>query len=377
MHALLRIMVAALAACLALSATTPAQAVPVRMKDLGRLSGIRENALVGYGLVTGLAGTGDSARSPATRQSLANMLSRFDVTIDPADLQSRNVAAVMITANLPAFARPGDTLDIVVTSIGDARSLAGGTLLMAPLKGADSRVYALAQGEVSVGGYRYDANGNQVQKNHPTVGLVAAGAHVELSIAGDTPPPPTSRLTFLLRDPDYTTASRVADAINARMGTRVAEVRDAAGVDIDVPAGWQANVSPLIASLEGVTLEPDTVSRVVINERTGTVVAGAGVHIDHVIVSQGDLKVTVTSETSISQPLLVAQSGRGGIRTQAVTNSQLAVDDKGMAFVGGRHDTVGDLVEALARLRVSTRDVISILQAVKAAGALHAELVVQ
>ncbi len=361
---------------LAMLAAAPALAEPVRMKNLGRLSGVRENAIVGYGLVTGLAGTGDSPRNRATRQSLANMLSHFDVTIDPGDVQSRNVAAVMVTASLQAFARAGDAIDVVVTSIGDARSLAGGTLVMAPLKGPDGRVYALAQGEVSVGGYRYDANGNQVQKNHPTVGMVPAGATVEIGMVADGAPALTQRLTFVLRDPDYTTAGRIADAINASVGSKVAQVRDAGGVDIAVPANFQPSVAPFIVALESVTLEPDRIARVVVNERTGTVVAGSDVRIDHVVVSHGDLKVTVTSQTTVSQPTLVAQTG-SGVRTAAVTNSQISVDDKGMAFVDASQNTVGDLVQALARMRVSTRDVISILQAVKAAGALRAELVVQ
>lgn len=354
----------------------PAAAEPVRMKNLGRLAGVRENALVGYGLVTGLAGTGDSPRSQATRQSIANMLARFQVVVDATDVQSRNVAAVMVTAKLQAFARPGDPMDVVVTSIGDARSLAGGTLLMAPLKGADGRVYALAQGEVSVGGYRYDVNGNQVQKNHPTVGMVAGGGAVEIGMADDVAPPLTKHLTFVLREPDYTTAGRLAEAVNASVGHDVARVRDAGGVDIAVPAEYQASVAPFIVKLETVAVEPDRLARVVVNERTGTVVAGSDVRIDHVVVSQGDLKVTVATENSVSQPLLVAQAG-AGVRTQLVSNSRLAVDDKGGAVVDANQNTVGDLVQALARLHVSTRDVISILQAIKTAGALRAELVVE
>jgi flagellar P-ring protein precursor FlgI len=370
-----RILFLLLAAC-AVLASAPAGAEPVRLKNLGRLSGIRENALIGYGLVTGLAGTGDSARSQATRQSLANMLARFDIAIDPNDVQSRNIAAVMVTSSLQAFARPGDTIDVNVTSVGDARSLAGGTLLLAPLKGPDGRVYALAQGEVSVGGYRYDANGNQVQKNHPTVGTVPAGATVEIGLAGDAPAPPTQRLTFVLREADYTTAYRIQQAINALVGSTVAQVRDAAGVDIAVPPAYQANVSPFIAGLESVELEPDRIARVVVNERTGTVVAGSDVRIDHVVVTHGDLKVTVKTENTVSQPTLVADTGRG-VRTAVVANSELAVEDKGMAVVDARQNTVGDLVQALAHMHVSTRDVISILQAIKAAGALRAELVVQ
>jgi flagellar P-ring protein precursor FlgI len=362
---------ALLACALLLSA---AQAQPVRIKDLGRLSGWRENALVGYGLVTGLAGTGDSPRNQATRQSLANMLSRFDLTLSADDVSSRNVAAVMVTANLPAFARAGDAIDVTVTSAGDARSLVGGTLLLAPLKAANGRVYALAQGAVSVGGYRYDANGNQVQKNHPTVGTVSGGARVEVGVAESEP---TTTLTFVLQEPDYTTASRIADAINARLGAPLAQVRDAAGVDIAVPAERQARLAPLVTALEEVSITPDRRAKVVINERTGTVVTGGDVRIQRVAVAHGDLKVTVTAETAVSQPLFVRQTGPG-VRTQPYTNSTLAVDDRGgSAFVAANNNTVADLVQALSKMHVNTRDVISILQAVKAAGALHAELVVQ
>lgn len=361
---------------LAAFALATAQAQPVRLKDLGRLSGWRDNALVGYGLVTGLAGTGDSPRNQATRQSLANMLSRFDLTISPDDVNSRNVAAVMVTASLPAYTRPGDALDVTVTSVGDARSLAGGALLLAPLKAANGKVYALAQGPISVGGYRYDANGNQVQKNHPTVGLVPGGATVEVGLA-DAQPAQQQQLTFVLHDPDYTTAARVADAINAQLGGNAARVRDAAGVEINVPPERQGRIAPLIASLESLAVQPDRRARVVVNERTGTVVTGGDVRIERVAVSHGDLKVTVATETSVSQPLLVRQTG-ADVRTQVVQNSQMSVDDKGgAAFVAANNNTVADLVQALARLKVSTRDVISILQAVKAAGALHAELVLQ
>ena len=372
----LLLLVHAAVAAAALAVAGAASAEPVRLKNLGRLAGVRENALVGYGLVTGLAGTGDSPRSQATRQSIANMLARFDVVVDAADVQSRNVAAVMVTARLQAFARPGDPMDVVVTSIGDARSVVGGTLLMAPLKAADNKVYALAQGEVSVGGYRYDANGNQVQKNHPTVGIVAGGGTVEIGMAEDGATPLTRHLTFVLRDPDYTTAGRLAAAVNERVGHEVAQVRDAGGIDIAVPAEYQAGVAPFIVALETVSVEPDRLSRVVVNERTGTIVAGADVRIDHVVVSQGDLKVTVASENQVSQPQFVSQTG-AGVRTALVTNTRLEVDDRGGAVVDANKNTVGDLVQALARLHVSTRDVISILQAIKTAGALRAELVVE
>jgi flagellar P-ring protein precursor FlgI len=353
-----------------------AQAEVVRLKDLGRIAAMRENGLVGYGLVSGLAGTGDSARNKATRQSLANMLARFDLAISSDDVLSHNVAAVMVTASLPSYARAGDTLDVTVTSIGDARSLAGGNLLLAPLKGPDGKVYALAQGALTVGGYRYDANENRAQENHPTVGLISGGATVEVGLA-DTEAASADKLTFVLQDADYTTASRVADAVNAAFGTGSAQARDAEGIDVRVPAAYRQQIPAFVRMLEMLNVEPDRRARVIVNERTGTVVAGGDVQISKVTVSQGDLKVTVASETEVSQPLLVRQVG-SGIHTQVITNSQLTVEDKGGAkFVPPGGTTVADLVQALVRMKASTRDVIAVLQAVKAAGALHAELVVQ
>lgn len=360
--------------------TLPAQASaggddPVRIKDLGRLSGWRENALVGYGLVTGLAGTGDSARSKATRQSIANMLSRFDVAVPSDDVNTRNVAAVMITAQLPAFARTGDTIDVTVTSVGDARSLVGGTLLLAPLKGPNGKVYALAQGSVSVGGYRYEANGTLSQKNHPTVGTVSAGASVE-AVAPDSAGPQRS-VTFVLAQPDYTTAARIADAINRQLGQPLAEVRDAGGIDVSVPDSYKGQVPRFLAALEAVSVQPDRRAKVVVNERTGTVVSGGDVRISRVAVSHGELRVSVVTENTVSQPTLVRQTGPG-VRTQEVSNSRIAVDDNaGSVYLPPTNNTVADLVQALARLHTSARDIISILEAVKAAGALHADLIVQ
>ncbi|RQP26658.1 flagellar basal body P-ring protein FlgI [Piscinibacter terrae] len=363
---------ASLPAVAAAAASTDA---PVRIKDLGRLSGWRENALVGYGLVTGLAGTGDSARSKATRQSIANMLSRFDVAIPSDDVNTRNVAAVMVTAQLPAFARTGDTIDVTVTSVGDARSLVGGTLLLAPMKGANGHVYALAQGSVSVGGYRYDANGTLTQKNHPTVGTVSAGATVEAT-APDTAGPQRS-VTFVLAQPDYTTAARIADAINQQLGQSIAEVRDAGGVDVAVPEKFAGQVPRFLATLESVSVQPDRRAKVVVNERTGTVVSGGDVRISRVAVSHGELRVSVVTENSVSQPTLVRQTGPG-VRTQEVANSRISVDENaGSVFLPPTNNTVADLVQALARLHTPARDVISILEAVKAAGALHADLIVQ
>ena len=348
----------------------------IRIKDIGKISGWRENALVGYGLVTGLAGTGDSARNKTTRQSIANMLSRFDVAVTPDDVQSRNVAAVMVTASLSPFARPGDALDVTVTSIGDARSLVGGALILAPLKGPDGRVYALAQGPVSVGGYKYDMNGNVIQKNHPTVGSIPNGATIEVGV--DAPVTgPNNTVTFVLSEPDYTTATRVANAINASLGSGLAEARDGSGIEIRVPESRRARLTDFLTAVENVQVEPDRRAKVVINERTGTVVSGGDVRISKVAVSHGDLKVSIVTENTVSQPLLVRQVGPG-VRTAAVSNSRVDVEEQaGTGFVAATNNTVADLVQALTRIKTNTRDIISILRAVKAAGALHAELVVQ
>jgi len=327
----------------------PSYAEPIRIKDMGKIEGWRENALVGYGLVTGLAGTGDSSRNKTTRQSIANMLSRFDISVVADDVQSRNVAAVMVTASLSPFARPGDTLDVTVTSVGDARSL--------------------------VGGYKYDMNGNMIQKNHPTVGSIPDGATIEAGIdnkdigARDV-------VTFVLSEPDYTTASRVTGAINAAFGA-IAETRDASGIAIRVPESRRARLADFLAAVENVRVEPDRRAKVVINERTGTVVAGGDVRIDKVAISHGDLKVSIVTDNTVSQPLLVRQTGPD-VRTIVTANSRVnATEGSETGFVAATNNTVADLVHALARIKTNTRDIISVLRAVKAAGALHADLVVQ
>lgn len=354
--------------------SAPAVASAVRIKDLGRLEGWRDNALVGYGLVTGLAGTGDSPRNRATRQSIANMMSRFDMVTPSGDVNSRNVATVMLTASLPVYARQGDRVDVTVTSIGDARSLAGGTLIMAPLKAANGRTYALAQGALTVGGYRHDANGNLVQKNHPTVGLISGGAVVEVAAPREPAGEPGRALTFVLHQPDFTTATRVADGINAALGQPAASARDAAGVEIHAP---QLTLAALMARIESISVTPDRRARVVINERTGTVVSGGDVRVAPVTITHGDLKVSVTAERTASQPVLIGEAG-DGVRSLVVENSRLDVtESEAPRFVAAGPSTVADLVQSLVRLKVSTRDIISVLQSVKAAGALHADIVVQ
>jgi len=371
----LRLLRGLFASMLLLIALPAAHADTMRVKDLGKIQGWRENALVGTGIVTGLAGSGDSPANRTMRQSLANVLSQFNLTIAPEAVQSRNVAVVIVGATLPPFAREGDTLDVTVSSAGDARSLVGGSLLLTPLKGANGRIYALAQGSLSVGGYRYDANGNVVQKNHPTTGSIPGGASVEVAVTAEMLNGRQS-VTFVLSEPDYTTSDRVARAINNQLGVPLAHARDASGVEIAVPSADRDDLVGLFARIENVTVEPDRRAKVVINERTGTVVSGGDVRISKVAISHGDIKIAISNQNVASQPYSAWNSGPD-VRTAIVTNTRVDVDEpSGTGFVAGGN-TVSDLVQSLARLKTSTRDMISILRAVKAAGALHGELVVQ
>lgn len=366
---------ACLVAAMSSSALAAAQ---VRIKDIARIQGQRQHSIVGYGIVTGLAGTGDSAGNRATRQSIANMLAQFNLTVPPEAVSSRNVAAVMVSASLPAFARAGDTVDVAVTSLGDARSLVGGSLLLAPLKGPDGHIYALAQGALTVGGYKYDANGNVTQKNHPTAATVPGGATVELSppTAGNASQG-TANFAISLYDADYTTASRMADAINHELGVVAAAATDAQGVEVRVPLAYQSRLVELVRRIESLEIQTDQRARVVVNERTGTVVSGAAVRIEPVAISYGDLKISVAAETNVSQPLVIGGINPG-LSSVPYTNTRVDVrEQSGAALVTKAGGTVADLVQALATLKTNTRDVVSILKALKSAGALHADLLVQ
>jgi flagellar P-ring protein precursor FlgI len=351
------------------------QANALRIKDLGRFEGWRDNQLVGYGLVTGLAGTGDTARSKATQQSLANMLKQFNLHVSSEQINSRNAAAVMVTATLPPFAKPGDRLDVTVTSIGDARSLVGGSLLLTPLKAVNGQVYSLAQGAISVGGYRYDSYGNLLQKNHPTVGQVPAGALVENTVSANIVQ--NESVTLLLSAPDYTTANRVTLAINSALGGMPATAVDASRVNIRVNGNHPTALVALLSQIENIEVIPDVRARVVINERTGTVVSGGNVKISAVTVVHGDLKVAISTEYQVSHPEWSYRSGHN-LRTVVVPQSQVAVDETQSKAVNLRgQSSVADIVQALNKIHASPRDVISILQAIRSAGALHAELVIQ
>ena len=365
----------ALVATLALPEAAVAEG-GARIKDIARVQGTRAHALVGYGIVSGLAGTGDSSGNRATRQTLSNLLAQFNLNLPPESMTSRNVAVVLVSANLPNFARQGDVIDVTVTSMGDAKSLEGGNLLLTPLRGPNNRTYVLAQGPLTVGGYRFEANGTVGQKNHPTVGTIPGGGLVEVA-----PPSPNSTQldTFAvsLLEPDYTNAARIADAINAALGAGTAAAHDPEAVDVHVPEVYRARFVDLIRVIESLEIAADFRARVVVNERTGTVVSGVHVQIAPTAISYGDLKISITTDNTVSQPALLVNPS-SSIRTQIVSNSRIDLQEPhGATLVTQQGGTIADLVQALGRLGTSARDVVSVLKALKASGALQAELVVQ
>ena len=336
-----------------------------RIKDVAKVQGVRANQLVGYGLVFGLAGTGDSNKSVNTIQSVVNTLRSFGVLVDQTKLQSKNAAAVMISAKLPAFVKSGDTIDVTVSSMGDAKSLAGGTLIQTPLRAANGNVYAVAQGPVTTGGFAAGGTGANVQKNFPTVGLITNGAIVERDVPFQIGA--NGQFNLALNRPDFTTATRIAEAITQRFGT-IAVARDPGTVTVSLPAGQ--DVVGFVAAIEELRIRPDEVARVVINERTGTIVMGSNVSIDEVAVAQGGLTVKITKTREVSQPLPFSQ-GRTVTTPRQSVNAQ---EGNGNLLVLPSTASVGDVVAALNSVGATPRDIITILQAMKAAGALHAEM---
>lgn len=347
---------------------TAAVAQTVRVKDIAGVEGVRANQLVGYGLVVGLEGSGDSQQTKFTAQSLANMLDSYGISVPADKLKVKNVAAVMVTASLPAFARVGTTIDVSVSSLGDARSLQGGTLLQTPLRAANGEVYAVAQGQVSIGGFSAGSGGSSVAKNHPTTGRIPGGALVERETKTDLAPQDTISLT--LNSNDFTTATRVAKAIDAKLGGHYCRAIDGNSVTIDVPKEYQGNVVELISLVESTEVTSDTVAKVILNERTGTVIIGGAARITPCAVSHGSLVVEISTQTDISQPNALSPG-----TTAAVQNTTVNVTEQPghvVAFSGGA--TIEELVRALNALKVTPRDLIAILQAVKEAGALQAQL---
>lgn len=362
---------------LALAAPAAGQTGPaVRIKDIARIVGVRDNELFGYGIVMGLNGTGDRKQSSFfTVQSLQNLLLRQGITLTPDRknaLDTKNLAAVMVTAKLPPFARAGTTLDITVSSIGDSTSLLGGTLLLSPLYGADNQVYAVAAGPVSIGGgfsVTAGGTGETAQKNHPTVGRIVNGAVVEKEVVSSVN---AQRITVALMFPDFTTAAQLARSVNAALDRPIAQATDSATVIIDVPGPEQARIVEFVSRLEQVTLSVDAPARIVVNERTGTVIMGSHVRISTVAVSHGNLSISIKSELQVSQPPPFAPQGAA---TTVVPKTDVNVkEDKAGLGVVQAGATIGDVVGALNAIGATPRDLAAILQAIKRAGALNADL---
>ncbi len=346
------------------------QAGASRLKDVASVYGTRDNQLIGYGLVVGLNGSGDGNNTKFTVQTVVNMLERLGIHVPANDVKVKNVAAVMVTAKFPAFARAGTKLDVTVSSLGDATSLQGGTLLLTPLRGVDSQVYAAAQGPLTIGGFAASgASGSGVQKNHPTAGRIPEGAIVERELPyrfSDQ-----DNLVINLYHADFTTATRTAAAINQELKQELATAVDAATVKVAVPEGARGDLVGLVAHLEQVEITPDAKAKVILDERTGTVVMGENVRISTVAVAHGNLSIQIKETQNVSQPAPFSNRGRTVVTPESDVQASEGVEHLILVEQGA---SLGDVVRALNAVGASPRDLISILQALKAAGALQADL---
>ena len=357
-----------MACCLSFGTAFAGEMATTRIKDIAKVQGVRANQLVGYGLVVGLNGTGDSNKSIETLQSVASMLASYGVNISSAaNFKTKNVAAVMVTATLPPFVREGDTIDLTVSSMGDAKSIQGGTLLQTPLKAGNGQVYAVGQGAVSTGGFTAGNGGSTRQKNFPTVGMTPNGGIVEKSVEGDLGQNGT--LSLSLSRADFTTASRITQAINARYGG-VASASNPGRIDITIPPYYRGNVVGFVADIEDLYVTPDNIAKVVVNERTGTIVIGGNVAVDEVAIAQGGISISIQKSTEVNQP---APFTLGETITTKNTDTQVT-EEKANTVVLQATANVNDIVGALNAVGATPRDIISILQAIKAAGAMHADL---
>ncbi|NOY39215.1 MAG: flagellar basal body P-ring protein FlgI [Nitrospirae bacterium] len=351
---------------LVLALVLPNQAVNAeRIKDIASIAGVRENQLVGYGLVVGLNGTGDKGR--ATMQSMANMLARMGLTVNPRDIKAKNTATVMVTATLPPFPRAGNRVDALVSAMADAKNIQGGTLLMTPLKGPDGKVYGLAQGPVSIGGFSAGSGGTGVQKNHPTVGRIPNGVIIEREI-----PMSLNSLTevrIILHNPDFTVASNMMREINRALKNGYAAALDSSTVALQVPEPYKGRIVELIRFVENINIAVDLPARIVINERTGTVIIGENVRISPVAIAHGGLTIEITTEYQVSQP----PSFSAG-ETVVVPSRDVTVKEEKAHLIQVSGTSLGEVVRALNAMGVTSRDLIAILQALKASGALRAEL---
>ncbi len=343
-----------------------------RIKDIAYLQGVRGKQVIGYGLVVGLSGTGDTQRSTFTLQSVTSMLKRFGITVPQADLRLRNVAAVMVTAIVPSFAKEGGVIDITVSSMGDATNLAGGTLLMTPLSGIDGAVYAMAQGAISVGGMSVRQNGNEVRRNHTAAGRIPGGAILERSSGTDITK--DSTIAVVLTQADFTTANRIAEQVNTKFGSRIALANDGSTVSLTVPDEYRRDgrLVEFISVVELLEVNPDVAAKVVINEKTGTIIVGGSVSLLPVAISHGGLNIDIQSTPMVSQPNAFSQ---GQTVVTQLTSVSAQIDSSVVVAVDGAA-TVQDVAKALNALKVTSRDIIAIFQALKEAGALKAELVI-
>src|SRR6478736_4556591 len=364
-----RLIWATCAALLALALSPVSAGATSRIKDLANIEGVRQNQLIGYGLVVGLNGTGDTLNNiPFTKQSLQAMLERMGVNIRGATIRTGNVAAVMVTANLPAFGTQGTRIDVNVSSLGDAKSLQGGTLLVTPLLGADGNVYAVGQGSVAINGFQAEGEAAKITRGVPTVGRIANGAIIEREI--DFALNRLNQVRLALRNADFTTAKRIAAAINDFIGANTAEPFDQSTVQVNVPKQYAGNVVSLLTEIEQLQIEPDLAARIVIDERSGIIVMGRDVRVSTVAVAQGNLTVTISETPQVSQP---APFSRGQTRT--VPRTKIGVQEDGKKFAVVREGvSLQQLVDGLNALGIGPRDLIAILQAIKAAGAIQAEI---
>ena len=354
--------------CFAFTSTTVfAESAPTRIKDIAKVQGVRSNQLIGYGLVVGLPGTGDSDKITPMISSTASMLRNFGVTADITGIKYKNIAVVMVTATLPPFIREGDTIDINVSSMGDAKSIQGGTLLQTPLRAGNGEVYAVAQGPVSTGGFVAGNGGNSAQKNFPTVGTTPNGAIVERTVEDDLGE--NGNLSLSLSSADFTTATRVANAINSAYGS-IAHAANPSRIDIRIPNHYRSNVVGFVSSIEELSVTPDSIAKIVFNERTGTIIMGGNVTVDECAITQGGLSISISREYDASQPAPFSYGSTIVTRTDNVD----VEEQKSNSIVMPPTTNINDIVGALNAVGATPRDCISILQAMKAAGAIHAVL---
>lgn len=356
-----------IALCLALYVLAPFSSEGARIKDIATFSGVRTNQLVGYGLVVGLGGTGDKQGAEFTIQSMVNMLEKMGVRVDKATLKVKNVAAVMVTATMPVSSKTGSRLDVTVSSLGDAKSLVGGVLLMTPLTGIDGKVYALAQGSLTLGGYSAEGQAASASVNFTTVARIPNGATVERAVPFQFNA--QDRLRLNLETQDFSTTMQVVRGINQAMGGDFAKADDVSTVTVSVPDKFRNNLVPLMASLENLEVRPDQRARVVVDEKTGTIVLGSQVRLSRVAVAHGSLQIVVQESPEVSQP---APLGQGTTTVVPRTDVGMREEQRRLVLLEGV--TLGELVEGLNAIGATPRDLISILRAMKSAGALHADL---